>query len=475
MTSGFGTPPQGAPQEETVRAEPVMPVAPLGVFYLGATRPTPETPQYGVSTAVARKNVTHRHAEMPLREIQHACWGQAQLQSAADAEDAAPPFDHHWRWYLIELDGWVLNFWAEGDHARGAHHAVGVADGHHFSARPVRWVDLRSCRDVRCGYANGLYHHSTIRDLVDIKDGYMPSNLKGTSRFGHCPYEVKLIFASGGYGFRVKHPDQAEAWESAIRNVITQKVAMDEYRRKSSMGQMGYNVKAEPFLMEAQRMMQGLSPDEPLRPPKAPWQRFQSMSGGYGDEDETRIEPVDPGRAKKLTKLWWQCVKDAAAVSATEDSVYSDLFDLYDGSQEGNLTIDEVAVLVRELAAVRQNQLVWTLQQEGHHYDALHFDGSVVSDNELQLMEKVKGLAEELTAIYQENLSDNSLNMKAIAVHEVLDLTHDNSVNAREFVHGAPMVVIQAKTLQMEAQFYKLKNKLMQHKQDDEANGCVDQ
>mmetsp|Transcript_13497 Transcript_13497/g.22212 ORF Transcript_13497/g.22212 Transcript_13497/m.22212 type:complete len:640 (+) Transcript_13497:169-2088(+) len=126
-------------------------------------------------------------------EVRPYCgWGQASLRHAADLTftDRIYRAVIDLKWYFIESNGALLNFW-DRDFADELY-----THGDHGGLHPVQYLDMRNAQTV----------HTEVDHTVGVQ----------------CHHKVVTCFTDGKFTFKVRSREESEAWKGRIFRVIAE-------------------------------------------------------------------------------------------------------------------------------------------------------------------------------------------------------------------------------------------------------------
>lgn len=375
--------------------------------------PCPDTPQY-------RPQLPRPHSgiELPSEPIQCEGWVLVNLRNAIDAQLATFAERHlvgvgPEQWYFGRIDGWALYFWETDDAGEHARH-------------PAGFMDLRT-----------IVHTGVLR-----ADGL---------------FKVQVDLPGGELYFKVNTRQEGEMWASAFRQALVAKVHMDRIHKEEGR----------------ERAMQARNTFHSA-PPKGSGDAFAFSSEMKGFKEGGQQTYVHPQRARALHEIWAACV--AGADRAPDPDIYIELFDMYNANMDDDLDLDEVEVMVRELASVRQQELERKLEvtrQTLLDPRRLKLNGPAALS---RWRKEIGEPGDRLKQMYNCYLQGGGAESRAILLRSELDTSRDGQVGPSEFLLNAPVFLLPPAELLLEAKFYtNCENELRRERdqEDEEDGGCL--
>ncbi|CAK0805805.1 unnamed protein product [Prorocentrum cordatum] len=242
---------------------------------------------------------------MPSKQLQCEGWGRAAIKNITDWLDKS--FADKYvegkggtEWHYIQLDGWVIHFW------NPEHWHPCAPDDREML--PVGWIDLRMVQAVETEMLHGRWN-------VD------------------CPYEVRVLMRTGYMSFFVRKAEEAARWCEVIEAGFAEHQIAEEAKRTK--------------MIESAKDIYTHTID-----------LGQVVTGAGGathkrGKDGLLHMSIDPAREAVLRGLWVRCVRASAGQGGDLQDTFRQIFELYDFDGNGNLRMDELEIMVRELLAVR--------------------------------------------------------------------------------------------------------------------------
>lgn len=211
-------------------------------------------------------------------------------------------------------------------------------------------------------------------------------------------FQVSLHFVNGHLRFRLKQPKEAQRWIDALHHVvydrtISNKVRQDtEGNRRRRVGTLGPMI--HDMLSTAHRGSTIVHPE-------------QAMT----------------------------------------------LFRLYDFAQTGSLEVGELLLMVKEIAAVRKQNLIQFMEA---HERSLRYSGqSFINGNTTGSAKHLRDHASYLLGLYETHLQPKRLVKQAIGIKETYDTSHDGKVDFKEFLPIVQLIVFPPEVIHQEMAFYQ--------------------
>jgi len=264
-------------------------------------------------------------------------------------------------------------------------------------------------------------------------------------------YQVSIGMGGGSFSFHVRSREEADMWSQGLA------WALIEHARVSREHLQG----------GLERSQDRVSHVVQARPPS---------DAGCGEAAPLRHE-VSPMRKATLRRLWIQCLRAVANGGAAPSAAFADMFDLYDVDRDANLDLDELETMLRDLLAVRRDELESALAVQRER--VVTPERIMLNGNALALWRKTVGdPGSGLLMHYEHMLQPRGFESRAVLLRSNLDSSHDGQVTLKEFVLGAPLLLLPQQELFQEAQFYKachhVKEEFLEHHEKEE-KGCLTQ
>eukprot|EP00931_Biecheleriopsis_adriatica_P030983 TRINITY_DN18208_c0_g1_i1.p1 TRINITY_DN18208_c0_g1~~TRINITY_DN18208_c0_g1_i1.p1 ORF type:complete len:472 (+),score=78.18 TRINITY_DN18208_c0_g1_i1:119-1534(+) len=367
-----------------------------------AITPAPNTPQYGgpyMSNAA--------FSEMPSPSLRFGGWTQARLRSTIDsqgdtvaqklheADDGAP-------WYYAEVDGWALNFYAK--------HLYDPYLARLGRVRPEATVDLRGVR----------------RTQITEPIHWNPPSAYDWHRVAEI--RVTLILASGLFSFLVRHREEAEQW-CRIASMAVAENQSNNLRHKQEAIQ-----DAREFHAKNHRIT-------------------VNMRDPVGQQ-ATPSHHVPNDRRRELRVLWGSCVKAIGSGYPVPLSAFEGIYTLYDVNGDGNLAVDEIETMTRDLFSIRKDEVERAMDRNVHSAvrpDQLLLDCRRETE---ELWGTVETMGKKLLQDYQSKLSKEGFESRCLLLRSQLDFSADSILSVDEFLQQAPRILLPERELKEEALFY---------------------
>jgi len=165
--------------------------------------------------------------------------------------------------------------------------------------------------------------------------------------------------------------------------------------------------------------------------------------------------------------------------------VYKNLYDLYDINQDGNIDLQELEVMIKELLIVRREEAKRVMDEFANRrssHGGLDREQRILLDMEGEARdwgERIGKQGKSLLDHYNFMLREGLQN-RCIILRSQLDYTHDGRISLQEFLDGAGIFILPTQELQKEVDFYTLYAKQMRadaiRRGDDVAyDGCIQQ
>lgn len=345
----------------------------------------------------------------------------------------------------IHCEGWVLvnvRSYLDAQHATFAErHLVGLSPEQWYFGRIDGWV-LYFWRTDDAGEFGR--HPAGFIDLRMI----VHAGVLGADGL----FKVAAGMNGGEISFKVKSRHEAEKWASAMRQALVAKVHIDRIHKEEGLEQAAL---ARSTFHSAPA--KGVGGTEMMS--------FQEVR---------QRSYVNPQRVRALQAIWEACV--AGADRAPDPDKYIELYDLYNSNMDDNLDLDEVEVMVRDLATVREQELERALAvSRARMLDSrqLKLNGAFA----LARWQKTIGEpGEKLQQMYNGYLQAGGVESRAVLLRSELDTSRDGRVTPSEFLQNAPAFLLPPAELLLEAQFYSnCEQELRRERQqeDEEDGGCL--
>eukprot|EP00746_Dinoflagellata_sp_MGD_P017972 gnl/MRDRNA2_/MRDRNA2_141586_c0_seq1.p1 gnl/MRDRNA2_/MRDRNA2_141586_c0~~gnl/MRDRNA2_/MRDRNA2_141586_c0_seq1.p1 ORF type:complete len:645 (+),score=86.47 gnl/MRDRNA2_/MRDRNA2_141586_c0_seq1:121-2055(+) len=129
------------------------------------------------------------------------------------------------------------------------------------------------------------------------------------------------------------------------------------------------------------------------------------------------------------------------------------LFRLYDVNNSNDLEIGQLLLMIKELSAARRSNLIefMTVYEKSLSSKGQSFIGKDTTGSAKELKER----ASYLLRLYEQHLNPDRLVREAIDLKEQYDSSHDGSLQFKEFLPLAQMIVFPEEVIQQELTFYK--------------------
>jgi len=274
----------------------------------------------------------------------------------------------------------------------------------------------------------------------------------GVSHLGDL-FKVEAGMNGGQFTFKVKSSSEAQMWASAMRQALVGKVHQDRIHKEE--GRERAALARSTFRSAPQR------------------------NGGFSSEmnsfQESRAQfYVDPQRQRILQRIWSTCVSGAGRKPDPDN--YVALFDLYNADMNDDLDLDEVEVMVRDLASVRESELERMLAVTRERLldsRLLKLNGPTALS---RWQNEIGEPGERLKQMYNGYLQAGGAESRAVLLRSELDTSHDGRISASEFLQNAPIFLLPPSELLLEAKFYQNCQQELDRdrkQEDDEDGGCL--
>eukprot|EP00441_Pelagodinium_beii_P043487 CAMPEP_0197629338 /NCGR_PEP_ID=MMETSP1338-20131121/7231_1 /TAXON_ID=43686 ORGANISM="Pelagodinium beii, Strain RCC1491" /NCGR_SAMPLE_ID=MMETSP1338 /ASSEMBLY_ACC=CAM_ASM_000754 /LENGTH=474 /DNA_ID=CAMNT_0043200369 /DNA_START=34 /DNA_END=1458 /DNA_ORIENTATION=- len=379
--------------------------------FIGIPRPilaAPKTPQYGGPW------LGHYPQVMPTSSLRFGTWAQAQIRNILDVHETQTPADmvreidyHAMSWFFVQLDGWILHFWA------GERYDPMLAQMGRIT--PTASIDVRFVRRM---------------ETYSVDTGKIDAYLTwGKNRV--CYYKVCLVLQTGIFAFWVRTHDEAQDWCRVI-NMLMGESGQIELRQKEIAA-----VAASDLHLR----------DGPAMRPGRPLPQMEV----------THV--VDPEKQKKLRRLWADCVKAAGRGETAPPQAFDAIYRLYDNNDDESLCLEEIMDMYKDLISVRKIELEKAMDRQSH---TTMSDKSLLMDSVNEVNSAwgtVSTIGQGLLEDYRSKLSPQGFQSRALLLRSQLDTSADQRVSLAEFMDTAPVALLPMKELKVEAQFYELCSK----------------
>mmetsp|Transcript_123086 Transcript_123086/g.245028 ORF Transcript_123086/g.245028 Transcript_123086/m.245028 type:complete len:397 (-) Transcript_123086:144-1334(-) len=264
-------------------------------------------------------------------------------------------------------------------------------------------------------------------------------------------FKVDAGLNGGELSFKVKSRHEAEMWASAMRQALVAKVHMDRIHKEEG-------------LERAQLARSTFH----ASPPKGGTEMMSFQ------EPTRQVYYVNPQRVKALRKIWESCV--SGADRGPNVDTYIELFDMYNADMNDDLDLNEMEVMVRDLAVVREQELERVLAvSRARMLDSrrLKLDGAAALS---RWQREIGAPGKRLQQMYDCYLQAGGAESRAILLRSEMDTSRDGRVTPSEFLQNAPIFLMPPAELLLEAQFYKQCEQAMRadrHQEDEEDGGCL--
>lgn len=344
---------------------------------------------------------------MPSEHMQCEGWGRAAIKNMADWLDKSFADKYiegmgDTEWHYIQLDGWIIHFW------NPEYWQPSAPDDREML--PAGWIDLRMVQAVE---TEMLHSHWNM----------------------DCPYEIKVLMRTGYMSFFVRKPEEAARWREVIESGFAEHQIREEAKRVQAL--------------ESSKDIQSRTVD------------IGQVVAGAGGATYERGQngllhlSVDPSRERDLRNLWVWCVRASVGQGDDLHDAFKQIFDLYDFDGNGNLRMDELEIMVRELLAVRHAEYKKALKEQD---EVVLSQGRTMlngAEEERTWMKTVGHLSARLKqTVYGYMMQEEGFQKRVAVIRSHLDISHDGVVTREEFVLRGPLVILSLKELQLEASFY---------------------
>jgi Ca2+-binding EF-hand superfamily protein len=275
---------------------------------------------------------------------------------------------------------------------------------------PTGWIDLRMVQAVETEMLRGRWN-------VD------------------CPYEVKVLMRTGHMSFFVRKAEEAARWREVIQAGFAEHQIAEEAKRAQ--------------MLEAAKDIQTRTVD------------ISQVVAGAGGATYERGQnglinlSVDPRRERVLRGLWVGAVRASVGQGDDLHDTFRQMFELYDFDGNGNLRMDELEVMVRELLAVRHAEYKKALREQDEvvlSHGRTMLNGA---EEERTWMKTVGDLSARLKrSVYGYMMQEEGFQKRVAVIRSHLDISHDGIVTCEEFVLRGLQVILPLKELRLEASFY---------------------
>jgi len=173
-----------------------------------------------------------------------------------------------------------------------------------------------------------------------------------------------------------------------------------------------------------------------------------------------------PEKFGALTRIWAECVRNAAEYLPLPNSEIRELYALYDQNGDDDIDVEEIRRMIWDLTHVRQQNLVEFLEKEKKRSQNMA---------SLQRLQKEANL---LLKIYQDLFRKDGFEKRMFLIRQRLDTTRDGIIGVGEFLVGAAHFVMMDEVLSKEATFYTLGHETRKQtfaSRHQQSGGCLAQ